>query len=242
MQKQIDFTSPGAYKPCRRKQYEVHVSMPEKGTVLINRYEQPELAKTVNNLFVSFDVAKRNLNRVQAMLQAGQAYQVNDATPFAVCGVLGEYYALSFEQLTQRFVFLSGRHPERITQQAIDRRRGQSSVLNWQVARISPQWTAGSYMAAHLPLKYGCNLQTPWGIANAQGVMHGKGDFVVCERMPNGMPNLGSGQIVNGLQFGATYDVRGWEDFLSMSMISRSSNVRLPNVMSGVRHEQRGSF
>lgn len=36
----VDFNSPTNYKNCSKKQYEIYVCMPPKGTIVLNKLEQ----------------------------------------------------------------------------------------------------------------------------------------------------------------------------------------------------------
>ena len=47
VQKQVDFNSISSYKNCSKKFYEIHVCMPPKNTVVINKFVQ---AATVSHL------------------------------------------------------------------------------------------------------------------------------------------------------------------------------------------------
>lgn len=224
---------PSLYKPCRKKTYDIHVCMPAKGSVVVNKLEQLDTVKMLGGkTYFRADTLKglqqrgdSRFNVVSQLVSSGRAYVVNDATPFVLCGTVGELWTIAPQKLQQTYTFLSDGMPVGINQQTLQARM-IDGVLPWSIVRVSA--SSDVCFACFVPLSQKMSIATSWGAVlavNAPGISHGKGDFILCSRMPNGQPNLGDRWVVNGEIFANTYDNRGWTDCLKSSSHAQTSAV-----------------
>lgn len=241
VQKQVDFNSISSYKNCSKKFYEIHVCMPPKNTVVINKLEQ---AATVSQLggktyFTAEqieDMQKTNpqmLALIQQLVAQGKAYAVTEQTPFVLCGTLGELWLISADKLANTYTFLQNNQPLPINQQSLNQRM-TGNYLDWTSVRTSHRAIAGQNMACFVPVAQKGQIQTSWGAVlqiNGPGVSHGKGDFIVCQKMPNGQPNLADRWVVNGDIFAATYNNQGWTDCISSTNSAGPTIGVLPKLV-----------
>lgn len=237
----VNFNDAGNYKNCSKKQYEIYVCMPPKNTVVINKLEQADVIKVLGGktYFTAEQVEKMQksnpsmLAQLHQLVSQGRAYAVTDATPFVLCGTVGEMWTISPDKLAKTYNFLQGGQPLRINQQSLGQRM-KNGLLDWTLVRTSPQATAGQNMACFVPSAQKGQIQTSWGAVlniNGVGVSHGKGDFVVCAKLPNGRPNLADRWVVNGEIFAATYNNQGWTDCLSSSSVRSITIDSLPKLV-----------
>lgn len=237
----VDINNPSSYKNCSKKQYEIYVCMPPKNTVVINKLEQADVIKVLGGktYFTAEQVEKMQksnpsmLAKLHQLVSQGRAYAVTDATPFVLCGTVGEMWTISPDKLAKTYNFLQGGQPLRINQQSLGQRM-KNGLLDWTLVRTSPQATAGQNMACFVPSAQKGQIQTSWGAVlniNGVGISHGKGDFVVCAKLPNGKPNLSDRWVVNGDIFATTYNNQGWADCLKQSDIKNIAITSLPNLV-----------
>lgn len=223
----VDIDNPSSYKNCAKKQYEIYVCMPPKNTIVINKLEQADVVKALGGktYFTVEQIEKMQkynppmLAQLQQLVSQGRAYAVTDATPFVLCGTVGEMWTIKADKLANTYNFLQGGQPLAINQQTLNQRL-HGKYLDWTLIRTSSQATAGQNMACFVPSSQKGQISTSWGSAlnyNGVGVKHGKGDFIVCAKLPNGKPNLGDRWVVNGEIFATTYNNQGWTDCLSPS-------------------------
>lgn len=224
-----------------KKQYEIYVCMPPKNTVVINKLEQADVVKVLGGktYFTAKQVEKMQksnssmLAQLQRLIAQGRAYAVTDATPFVLCGTVGEMWVISPDKLAKTYNFLQGGQPLQINQQSFGQRM-KNGLLDWTLVRTSPQAMAAQNMACFVPSAQKGQIQTSWGAVlniNGVGISHGKGDFVVCAKLPNGKPNLSDRWVVNGDIFATTYNNRGWADCLKQSDIKSITITSLPNLV-----------
>lgn len=237
----VDIDNPSNYKNCSKKQYEIYVCMPPKNTVVINKLEQADVIKVLGGktYFTAEQVEKMQksnpsmLAKLHQLVSQGRAYAVTDATPFVLCGTVGEMWTISPDKLAKTYNFLQGKQPLQINQQSLGQRM-KNGLLDWTLVRTSPQATAGQNMACFVPSTQKGQIQTSWGAVlniNGAGISHGKGDFVVCAKLPNGKPNLSDRWVVNGDIFATTYNNQGWADCLKQSDIKNITITSLPNLV-----------
>lgn len=192
--------------------------MPPKNTIVINKLEQHETARRAGAEYFTVEDIKRlqqhdpqKLSYLQQLVAQNLAYAVTDSTPFVLCGTQGELWTVPADKLAGTYTFMQGGQPLAINQQTLNARlRGK--YLDWTVVRTSAQATAGQNMACFVPSGQHGQVQTSKGsILNYNGfnVSHGKGDFIVCSKLPNGQPNLADRWVVNGEVFAATYNNQG---------------------------------
>lgn len=238
----VDFNNPANYKNCSKKLYEIHVCMPPKNTVVINSLEQADVVKMLNGkTYFTVDELEHmqkngdgRFNIISQAVNSGRAYLVSDKTPFVLCGTNGELWTISPDKLAQTYTFLQNNQPYPINQQSLSRRVRKDGILDWTAVRVSQQAIRGQNMACFVPSSQKGQIQTSWGAVlnlNGVGVSHGKGDFVVCAKLPNGQPNLADRWVVNGEIFAATYNNQGWNDCLKSSSVKNITIDTLPKLV-----------
>lgn len=221
----IDIDNPSSYKNCSKKQYEIYVCMPPKNTIVINKLEQADVVKALGGktYFTVEQIEKMQksnppmLAQLQQLVAQGRAYAVTDATPFVLCGTVGEMWTIKADDLASTYNFLQGGQPLAINQQTLNQRL-HGKYLDWTLIRTSPQATAGQNMACFVSSSQKGQILTSWGSVlnyNGVGISHGKGDFIVCAKLPNGQPNLADRWVVNGEIFATTYNNQGWASCLN---------------------------
>lgn len=95
---QVNIDDSRSYKNCAKKQYEIYVCMPPKNTIVINKLEQADIVKQLRGrTYFTVDDIKRlqvqnpaMITTLQQLVGQGRAYAVTDATPFVLCGTVGE--------------------------------------------------------------------------------------------------------------------------------------------------------
>ena len=233
------------YKKCRKKSYEIHVCMPPKNTIVINKLEQYDtyVALGKKDHFTADEVAKMKtsnpqmLATLQNLVSQGKAYAVTQNTPFVLAGTIGEMWCISPDKLAQTYMFLQGGQPVAINQQSLQSRM-KNGLMDWTLIRTSQQAQQGMNMACFVPTAKKGQIKTSWGSLlniNGAGVPHGKGDFVICDMMPNGQPNLANRWVVNGEVFANTYDNHGWTDCLSINNTMSINISQLPKLFDSAK-------
>ena len=237
-----DFNSVTSYKNCSKKMYEIYVCMPPKDTVVINKLEQADVVKALNGreYFTVEELQKMQssgdsrFNFISQAINAGKAYLVSDKTPFVLCGTCGELWTIGADKLAKTYTFLQNGQVLHINQRTLQSRM-KGEYLDWTVVRTSQQATIGQNMACFVPVSQKGQIKTSWGAVlniNGAGVSHGKGDFVVCSKLPNGQPNLGDRWVVNGEIFATTYNNQGWTEHLKLSGVNTTTIDKLPRLFT----------
>lgn len=225
------------WKKAHKKQYDIYVSMPEKGTVVVNKLEQPDSVRALNgHTWVTPQQMEKNpqvKNIVIQLLQAGKAYLVDDAHPFVLAGTVGELWTIKPDQLASKYMFLSEGRPTVINQETLNKKL-KNGILDWTQIRSNPE-TSEVY-ACFVPVSKRGQVQASWAVLqyNAPYVKHGKGDFLIARHLlPNGQPDTSRVSVVNGLVFRDTYDNRGWGDCLDTITDVKGITIDdLPKVIS----------
>lgn len=239
----FDYNSVTNYKNCSKKMYEIYVCMPPKDTVVINKLEQADVVRALNGRdYFTVDELKKmqknsgdcRFNFISQAINAGKAYLVSDKTPFVLCGTVGEMWTISADKLAKTYTFLQNGQVLNINQNTL-KSRMKGEYLDWTVVRTSRQATMGQNMACFVPVSKKGKIQTSWGAVlniNGAGVSHGKGDFVVCSKLPNGQPNLVDRWVVNGEIFATTYNNQGWTENLKLLGIKKITMDKLPRLFN----------
>lgn len=226
------------YKKCKKKQYDIHVCMPPKGTVIVNKLEQADTVEmlrgktyfTVDELNKMKSNSDTRLNIVKQAVKYNKAYLINDKENFVLAGIDGELWVIDVKTLANKYSFLSNNQPVAITQMTLNKRLVDGK-LDWTVVRTKPDMN-GSF-ACFVPKSMKGQIKTSDGIVlniNDMRVSHGKGDFVIADASGS-KPNLNSKRVVNGNVFTTTYDNRGWEDNLDLSHQKPVLDIsKLPNL------------
>ena len=220
------------YKPCKLKQYDAYVCMPPKGTIVINKLESLGGINVGKEYFTPEEQLKFNdsqKNMISSLINNSNALHfVSDKEPFVLAGTCGELSVISPSELAQNYNFLQSNQPVGINQQNLNQRM-TGEYLKWTLVRLKPSMV--NYMACRVPTSIRTNIQTKFGVGsiNHQGVSHGKGDFVVCNKLPDGKPDFSTRFIVNGNVFASTFNNQGWQDSIKDTKTLNISN--LPNLV-----------
>ena len=239
----INIDEASNYKNCRKKQYEIYVCMPPKNTVVINKLEQADVISQLRGktFFTAQECEELNsknpqlLQTLQQLLSQGRAYLVTNERPFVLAGTVGEMWTITADALAKKYVFVKEGKPVPINTATL-RTKLRDDCLDWTLIRTSQESTQGQSMACFVPLEQKGQIQTSGGAVlslNLPGINHGKGDFIVCSKLPNGQPNLASRWVVNGEIFAATYNNQGWTDCISPSSTNSTISIdSLPKLVS----------
>lgn len=244
----VDFNNPANYKSCSKKIYDIHVCMPPVGTIVLNKLEQADSIQMLNGkeYFTLEEQEKLKQSNpsmyqtLQMLAQNGKLYVVNANTPFVLAGTIGAMWTISADKLANSYSFVESGQPVAITQQTLNRKMTES-VLNWTVVRSKP--SSSRAMACHIPTSQKGQIQTSCGAVlniNGAGVKHGKGDFVVCDALPNGQPNIAEKRVVNGEVFATTYNNQGWTQCLSNGVSKIITIDKLPNIIGTIQKKEEG--
>ena len=227
------------WKKAHKKQYDIYVSMPEKGTVVINKLEQSDSARILNgHTWITPQQMEKNpqvKNLVIQLLQAGKAYLVDNAHPFVLAGTVGEFWTIKPDQLASKYMFLSEGKPTAINQETLNKRL-KNGILDWTQIRSNPE-TSEVY-ACFVPTSQRGQVQSSYAVLqyNAPYVKHGKGDFLIARHLlSNGQPDTSRLSVVNGLVFRDTYDNRGWGDCLDT--VTDTKGVTIDDLPKVIPHE-----
>jgi hypothetical protein len=178
-----------SWKKTKKKVYNVWVCKPGVGTKVHNKLENVD-------------------------------YVVTKERPFVISGTVGEMWCISFDKLVKTYKFATG---EPISLDGLKRRGTEDGLMGWQLIQTYGG-TGEDYFASFLPIGKVKNfpVQTSWGdvlTANASGVSHGKGDFLLCPSN-NGQPCLNDVWVVNGLVFPKTYSMNAFKGLIEESKLS----------------------
>ena len=135
------------------------------------------------------------------------SYITNEASQFVVSGTQRELWVIDIHKLLRKYSFLDGKS---ITEDELHKRM-KNGVIDWihvkTNARTFPVW------AFHIGTEVSdFPVTTSKGtvlLANATGVYHGIGDFILCSDS-GGAPNFNDCWVVNGSVFPLTYDMRSF--------------------------------
>lgn len=187
----------------------------------------PPVREGDNKSLFWLNQANDKYNELLALVQSSgngsynkPGYVVTEDRPFVLSGTEGEMWVVSANELVSNYLFLENGQPVAINANLVSRRCDANGNMPWH--RIRAKVLGMSHtMACFVPLNQKFQLSTKDGVVNVNDpnslVKHGKGDFIVCEKMPNGQPNLNDIKVVNGLVFGGTYNNQGWQNCLAVN-------------------------
>lgn len=204
--KQVDINDISNYKACYKKDYSVYACIPESDTIIINRFNNPELYVRLGkkDFFTAEQVHKHNLlQKYSEYIQNGQLQVVKDSC-ICLYGTVGELQLISIREFVNTYTFENN---QQITSQNIDRLGD-----NWCVVTPIKPMLDIMYSACFVPKIQIEHLGRM--TVNDSYVNHGKGDFIVCDSI-NGKPNMNTRRVVNGLIFANTYNNQGWTNCIS---------------------------
>lgn len=243
--------NPATYKPARKKQYDIHMGMPAKRAIFFNKFEQSQMFRHPVFSFLKKcllnegDLCRLSKNaeyysQLIRLSTSGQLYAVSGEMRDRVIlvGTQGEMWAIKFSKLAQTYdIVNSDGSVTPIIYQSLST-KVKDGGIPW--TRIRTKKDAGVVMACFVPAEYQMQIATSWRAVldvNAEGIPHGKGDFIMAACNPDGTPNMNDRWVVNGLIFRDTYDNRGWSNNLEASTEGTvQQQIKLPDL--GMAREQ----
>lgn len=205
----------------------MYMCVPPRGTVVINKLEQPSVVKELGNrtYFLASEVIKEKeknsvlFNKLSAFVKTGKVYVTSAKNPIVICGTLGELYTISLEELRLGYKFTS--NGQFCTAEALATSgKMKKGLLDW--VAIQSVSDNVKYWACFVPLNEKTTITTKFGVTmlvNDPMVSHGKGDFIIA-RDNMGAPNLADVTVVNGNVFATTYNNTGWSNCLNLANIT----------------------
>lgn len=148
---------------------------------------------------------------------SGTPYVVNETQAYVISGTVGDIETVDARTLAANYVLIDGTP---INGQSMGKRANADGLIDWTHLKAISK-NGGSAWAFHLPLNiknFPVNTRKGGVYANQQGLKHGVGDFLVCSDM-GGQPNLNDVQVVNGLIFPTTYDLRAFPGMFPADVI-----------------------
>lgn len=251
----VDIDNPANYRNCKKKQYEIWVCKPPIGTVVFNRLEHAKAILQLKQLNLkglvgdtenytwfkppvnggSTLIEVKAYNKVVSFVnQTKLGYVINERQPFVLCGLMGEKWAIDPVKFASTYLFSGGKALIATDDINIEVRSDLQGNMPWH--KVKTRSNVGyTTMACFLPVSQEMQIQTSWGdtlFANdpKSSISHGKGDFIVCDKLPDGQPDLNNRWVVNGQIFGLTYDNRGWSDCL-IGEPQCITNIRRPTEL-----------
>lgn len=221
------------YRRCFAKRYKVHVCRPPRGVVIYNKLEHPELLSQLEGQ--SCITLKLQENPVLAelastLVKENKAYYMNGDN-FVILGTQGEMYPISKTSLFKLFCRHNGM---KITAPYLSSKCNNESCIDWFEAYSIIQDT--KTYACHLPIsEQGIFTEGSTKLSyNADGVNHGRGDFIISEMTDDGN-FVGKKRLVNGLVFADTFVTRNWQECVSPNYSERreSTQIYFPVLYEG---------
>lgn len=221
------------YRRCFAKRYKVHVCRPPRGVVIYNKLEHPELLAQLEGQ--SCITLKLQENPVLAelastLVKENKAYYMNGDN-FVILGTQGEMYPISKTSLFKLFCRHNGM---KITAPYLSSKCNNEFCIDWfEAYSIIPDTKT---YACHLPIsEHGIFTEGSTKLSyNADGVNHGRGDFVISEMTDDGN-FVGKKRLVNGLVFVDTFVTRNWQECVSPNYSERreSTQIYFPVLYEG---------
>lgn len=238
----VDIFNKKSYKDCFPKSYEVYVCMPPEGTVILNKLEQYSVyTKLKRDYFTPAELESlrskqpAKFNYIRECVASGKCYATSKSVPFIIAGIIGEFYTIKPDVLAHKYSFMQGEFLVPINDASLHGRlRGK--YLPWtKISTHTDKLSVAITMACFVPVLQRGQIRTSSGTLldyNAKGVSHGKGDFIVCTKLPTGLPNLADMWVVNGEIFKETYDNRAFQGCFSDVHNATSITIdKLPNLI-----------
>jgi hypothetical protein len=179
-----EMTKPEKYKKCRKKEYEVYMCMPPRGTTVTNKLEGTTYTTDEKKpIVISGTVGEQ---------------WVMDLTKLAKTYTLADGEEITKDTFIKRAVRVGRESCIKWVKIKTKPNNDANAAL------FVPEDTK-----FEVPTSWGDVLH-----GNRDGIPHGKGDFIVCALNSDGTPNMNDRWIVNGEIFATTYDNRGFESLL----------------------------
>ena len=214
-----DINNPKHYKPCHYKKYIAYACMPEKGTAIVNKLKHLMTANLLGTTYVgvsNLPYYNEKLEQAQARFPDTVEY-VSGETPIVLCRESNaglELLTLSLRQFFARFKTANGGMPSL-----------EQLKKGWVKVQFEPDPTE-NYVACFIPMWDIGVIPRTTDVYNAQGLRHGKGDFIVAKVNKAGAINMSSRFVVNGLSFVEMFNNTGFSQMLSKNPLD---NHPLPN-------------
>lgn len=213
------------YRRCFAKRYKVHVCRLPRGVVIYNKLEHPELLSQLEGQ--SCITLKLQENPVLAelastLVKENKAYYMNGDN-FVILGTQGEMYPISKTSLFKLFCRHNGM---KITAPYLSSKCNNESYIDWfEAYSIIPDTKT---YACHLPVsEHGIFTEGSTKLSyNADGVNHGRGDFIISEMTDDGN-FVGKKRLVNGLVFADTFVTRNWQECVSPNYSERRESMQI---------------
>lgn len=236
----VDINSIENYKICRKKKVDYWLCIPPKGTVVIQKFEQYNLLQQLkpcirgisDSCFIQakdfLALKQSNAQLYNFILQNCDIVGKSGNNIVVICGTEGELWTTTYDYACKHYQAFSYNTVISLAQAVNERAKkyGNDNVVPWMRVTSS---SSNQYFACFVPVKEKGILMTAQGQVNNYnqlGVVHGKGDFILCESV-GGKPNIANRWVVNGLVFSNTYDNRGWQDYITVSPMSIAEPVSL---------------
>lgn len=221
------------YRRCFAKRYRIYVCRPPRGVVIYNKLEHPELlSQTGGQAYMTLKLQEKPILAKLALTLANEhKVYCMDGNDFVILGTQGEMYPISKTNLCKLFC---RQNDIKITSSYLSSKCNNESYIDWFDAySVVPDTKT---YACHLPLeekgifKEG-NIKLPY---NADGVMHGRGDFIISEMTDDGN-FVGKKRLVNGLVFADTFVTRNWQECVNANYSERQGDTQLylPTLFEG---------
>lgn len=213
------------YKDCRKKLYDIYVAKPTKGDIFINKLEMP----VVYNKYKGYVPLSERfcLGEHQNI-----GYKVTEEKPYVLAGTVCEMWNITEDKLFSTYNFITKDGVEPITKDTLAKKLKGKQTLDWTPIKSKPN--NDITMACFVPKNQTGTVMTAWGAPltyNDPSVPHGRGDFIVCAKNPDGTPNLNDRWVVNGLIFAVTYNNTTWTEYLDLEATKNSiTKTDLPKL------------
>lgn len=221
------------YRRCFAKSYKVHVCRPPRGVVIYNKLEHPELLSQLEGQScITLKLQEKPILAELALtlVKEHKAYCMNGDN-FVILGTQGEMYPISKTSLFKLFCRHNGM---KITASYLSSKYDDESYIDWfEAYSVIPDTKT---YACHLPVsKQGIFMEGSTKLYyNADGVKHGRGDFIISEMTDEGN-FIGKKRLVNGLVFADTFVTRNWQECVSPNYSERrdSTQIYFPVLYEG---------
>lgn len=212
----VDINNPNNYKECKKKQYKIWACKPPIGTYAVNKLEQNEVWNFLKckNIISKLEAKKKGLIPIlDKLVTQNKIYRIDNDDDFLLSGTQGEVWATKLNKVIKTYNMYDDGQYIHINSKCLDnltKEVNNNTFIDWFSIKTLGD-NGETYMACYVPSSESFEIETSWGIklnVNGKGVAHGKGDFILCDILSNGQPDLNNKWVVNGLVFADTYDCK----------------------------------
>lgn len=183
----------------------------------------------------------------------GSVVQTTRELPYVVTLDSGEYEVCGAATLYSRYITAEGRMltGQHLTSMVIHAQKVKESKGSIPWNRIKAK-SGVVDVACFVPVQYkgSIHVATAMGTVqiNADGIPHGKGDFIVCRKRGDDI-DFNTMRVVNGLLFAKLYDNRGWQNCLGKSKrnkvvavsVKHTAPIIAPNPLTLNKKQEKSS-